>query len=304
MKSEESKKEIRTSAELVRELLPIRPADGHKGTFGRVCIFGGSVGLTGAPLFASQAAVRTGSGLVFLGVPKEIYEITAVRSMEVMPSPLPGREGKLTGEALAPMLERISGCDAGLAGPGQGRSPELTELVCELLRQTDRPLVVDADGLYAIKDRKELLQERAQKGLTTILTPHEGEFSYLSGESGESVKKLGRLESARSFAKAFGCVLVLKGQGTVTAAPDGRLFVNTTGNNGMAKGGSGDVLAGMILSLLGQHMEAAEAAAAAVWLHGRAGDLARDEFGTYGLTPSDLIGKIPEAILPLERQEI
>lgn len=287
----------KVDASLVRRLLPVRPENGHKGTFGKVCIFGGSVGLTGAPVFASRAAVRMGSGLVFLGVPRDIYEITAVKSMEAMPSPLPGRDGKLTTEALEFMLERLVGCDAGLVGPGLGRSPELTELVCRLLQLTEKPLVLDADALYAIRERKELLKERAGRGLVTILTPHEGEFAYL----GETLER-GREEAARRFAEEYGCVLALKGPGTVTAAADGRLFLNTTGNNGMAKGGSGDVLAGMILSLLSQGMEAAEAVAAAVWLHGRAGDLAREELGAYGMIPSDIILKIPEAVRPLERE--
>lgn len=286
----------RVTEELVREWLPVRPADGHKGTFGKVCIFGGSVGLTGAPVFAAKAAVRTGSGLVFLGVPQEIYEIAAGKSMEAMVFPLPGRAGRLAGEALSPLLERLAGCDAGLLGPGLGRSGELAGLVCKVLRETEKPLILDADALYAIRENREVLRERAEKGRVTILTPHEGEFAYLGGEIGQ-----GREEAARAFAAQYGCTLVLKGPGTVTALPEGESFVNTTGNNGMAKGGSGDVLAGMILSLLGQGMEEGKAAAAAVWLHGRAGDLAREEFGTHGLTPSDVLERIPGAILPLER---
>ena len=276
-------------------LLPRRRPDGHKGTFGRVSITGGSIGLTGAPVLASRGAARCGSGLIFLGVPESIYPVTAASCLEVMPSPLSDQNGRISSRAFFQILERLNSCDAGLIGPGLGRSQELSLLVCKLLEQTAAPLVLDADGLYAVKDRKELLRQRQEKGLVTILTPHEGEFAYLGGDL-----SLGRRRAALRFAERYGCILALKGPATVTASPDGRVYINTTGNNGMAKGGSGDVLAGMVLSFLGQGMEPVEAAALAVYLHGLAGDLCRDRLGEYGMLPGDLAEEIPAAILRLQ----
>ena len=276
-------------------LLPRRRPDGHKGTFGRVSITGGSVGLTGAPVLASRGAARCGSGLIFLGVPESIYPVTAASCLEVMPSPLSDQNGRISSRAFFQILERLNSCDAGLIGPGLGRSQELSLLVCKLLEQTAVPLVLDADGLYAVKDRKELLRQRQEKGLVTILTPHEGEFAYLGGDL-----SLGRRRAALRFAERYGCILALKGPATVTASPDGRVYINTTGNNGMAKGGSGDVLAGMVLSFLGQGMEPVEAAALAVYLHGLAGDLCRDRLGEYGMLPGDLAEELPAAILRLQ----
>ena len=277
------------------KLLPRRRPDGHKGTFGRVSITGGSIGLTGAPVLASRGAARCGSGLIFLGVPESIYPVTAASCLEVMPSPLSDQNGRISSRAFFQILERLNSCDAGLIGPGLGRSQELSLLVCKLLEQTAVPLVLDADGLYAVKDRKELLRQRQEKGLVTILTPHEGEFAYLGGDL-----SLGRRRAALRFAERYGCILALKGPATVTASPDGRVYINTTGNNGMAKGGSGDVLAGMVLSFLGQGMEPVEAAALAVYLHGLAGDLCRDRLGEYGMLPGDLAEEIPAAILRLQ----
>lgn len=297
MKEKMCKTEI-VDRKLAASWLPRRSADGHKGTFGKVYVVGGSVGLTGAPAFAARAAARTGSGLVFLGVPEEIYPITAVMCMEAMPSPLPGREGRILAEAYFQILDRLNTSDAGLIGPGLGRSPELVTLVCRLLEQTETPLVLDADALYAIKDRKEVLCQRAEKEYMTILTPHEGEFAYLGGDL-----STGREEAARRFAAEYGCILVLKGPGTITAAPDGTAYVNTTGNNGMAKGGSGDVLSGMILSFLGQGLEPAKAAALAVWLHGFAGDLCREELGEFGMLPTDCVERIPAAIRGLQKRK-
>ena len=276
-------------------LLPRRRPDGHKGTFGRVSITGGSIGFTGAPVLATRGAARCGSGLIFLGVPESIYPVTAASCLEVMPSPLSDQNGRISSRAFFQILERLNSCDAGLIGPGLGRSQELSLLVCKLLEQTAVPLVLDADGLYAVKDRKELLRQRQEKGLVTILTPHEGEFAYLGGDL-----SLGRRRAALRFAERYGCILALKGPATVTASPDGRVYINTTGNNGMAKGGSGDVLAGMVLSFLGQGMEPVEAAALAVYLHGLAGDLCRDRLGEYGMLPGDLAEEIPAAILRLQ----
>ena len=274
----------------VRRSLPRRDPEGHKGTFGKVLCVCGSVGYTGAPIFAGRGAVRTGSGLVFLAVPESVWPVAAVKSDEAMPFPVPEAEGRLSLLAEEPIRRRAESCDAVLIGCGLGRGWQTDALVRKLLT-IEKPLVLDADGLNALSGREELLQKRAAP---TILTPHEGEFLRLGG--GLSA---GREAAAAAFSEKYGVYLVLKGHRTVVAAPDGRLAVNGTGNSGMAKGGSGDVLAGMILSLLGQGCEAFAACCAGVWLHGRAGDLAAADKGERGMPPTDLLEQIPYAMKDL-----
>lgn len=281
-------------AVFVKNALPKRAADGHKGTFGKDYILAGSVGFTGAPVFAAKACVRTGAGLVTVGTSASAYPIVAGKCMEEMPYPLPEHDGKLSADARGSILEKARGCDAVLIGPGLGRSAESDALICDLTAELPQPLVLDADGINAVSGHIDVLKRRENR--VTVLTPHDGEFVRLGGNLAEH----DRLSAARDFAWEHGCVLVLKGHRTIVAAPNGRVAVNTTGNSGMAKGGSGDVLSGMILSLLGQGAGAFEAACAAVWLHGRAGDLAAQEKGEYSMTPSDLLEKISAAILRLE----
>ncbi len=276
------------TAAFVRQCLPQRDPEGHKGDFGKVLCICGSVGYTGAPVFASRAAVRTGAGLVFLGVPQSVWPVAAVKSDEAMPFPLPETaDGKLSLLAEEPIRRRAAGCDAVLLGCGLGRDWQTDTLVQDLLNM-EKPLVLDADGLNAISENAELLQKRPA---VTVLTPHEGEFLRLGGDLSR-----GREAAAAAFSQKYGVYLILKGHRTLIAAPEGRLAVNNTGNCGMAKGGSGDVLAGMLLSLLGQGCETFDACRAAVWLHGRAGDLAAADKGERSMTPTDLLEQIPYAL--------
>lgn len=267
----------------VKTALPCRDPGGHKGTFGKVHILAGSVGFTGAPWLASAAAVRTGSGLVFLWTPKEVWPVLAVKCGSAMPSPIP---------PYPRLLEKMDSGQAALIGPGLGRSRKSDVRTLRLIEQLQSPLVLDADGINAAAAHRDVLTTRA--GRLTVLTPHDGEFLRLT--RGEGIGP-DREQAAADFARQSGCVLVLKGHRTITAFPDGETFVNTTGNPGMAKGGSGDLLAGMILSLLGQGIEPKRAVPAAVWLHGKAGDLAAARYGEYGMTPEDLLDHIPAAIL-------
>lgn len=276
------------TASRVRAILPRRDPAGHKGNFGKVLCVCGSVGYTGAPIFASRAAVRTGAGLVFLAVPQSVWPVAAVKSDEAMPFPAPETaDGKLSLLAEEPIRQRAASCDAVLLGCGLGRDWQTDTLVQKLL-DIEKPLVLDADGLNALDGHPEPLQKRTAP---TVVTPHEGEFLRLGGKLSQ-----GREAAAAAFSRKYGVYLVLKGHHTLVAAPDGRLAVNDTGNSGMAKGGSGDVLAGMILSLLGQGCEAYDACCAAVWLHGRAGDLAAADKGERGMTPTDLLEQIPYAL--------
>ena len=276
------------TGDMVRAWLPPRPADGHKGTFGRVYALAGSVGYTGAPVLATRAAARSGAGLVYLDVPEDAYPVVAVKCDEVMPRPLPGEGGQLSARALPAALERSSGCDAALLGPGLGRGAAVEELTLGMLEKAACPLVLDADGLNAAAAHMDVVDRRKAP---LVLTPHDGEFARLGGDlSGGD-----RLGAARDFARRHRCVLVLKGHRTITAAPDGRALVNTTGNSGMAKGGSGDVLSGVILALLGRGMDPFLAAAAGVYLHGLAGDLCAARLGEWGMLPTDLVETLPQA---------
>lgn len=276
----------------VKSALPPRDPYGHKGTFGKVLCVCGSVGYTGAPIFASRAAVRAGSGLVFLAVPGSIWQVCAVKSDEAMPFPMPDRDGRLHG-CFAQIKSRADACDAVLYGCGLGRSAGLEELTREILT-IPQPLVLDADGINALAGHMDVLERR--RGRITVLTPHEGEFVRIGGDLSR-----GRIDAAVDFAVRYGVHLVLKGHGTVVAAPDGRYRTNTTGNCGMAKGGSGDVLAGMLVSLLGQGMDAFDACCTAVYLHGLAGDLAAADKGKRGMTPTDLLEQIPYALKETEQ---
>ena len=280
-------------AEFVKAALPPRKPDGHKGDFGKLLVIGGAVGYTGAPYLTASAAARSGCGLVFLGVPESIWAVEAAKCASAMPFPLPEKQGLLSYKALQKIQEKLSACDVLALGPGLGRSEQVTRLVCELLRETEKPVVLDADGINALVGHMDVLD--ARRGRVTILTPHDGEFARIGGELAHG----DRVRAAREFAAAHGCVLVLKGHRTVTATPAGNVLVNTTGNSGLAKGGSGDVLTGVIASLLAQGATAAQAAAAGVWIHGKAGDIAALTETAYGMTMEDVIRVIPLAIREL-----
>lgn len=267
--------------QFVHACLPVRDRNGHKGTFGKVHILAGCVGFTGAPALASAAAVRTGSGLVFLSVPREIWPVMAVKCQEAMPSPVPPFDR---------LLEKMNQSDGVLIGPGLGRSRKTDVRTLRLVQRVQAPLVLDADGINAVAEHIDVLDTR--RGRLTVLTPHDGEFLRLTGETAIGPD---RERAASAFARQHGCVLVLKGHRTVTAAPEGNVLVNTTGNSGLAKGGSGDVLTGVIASLLAQGAPAVQAAALGVWLHGRAGDLAAEALTPYAMTPEDVIAYLPAA---------
>ena len=265
--------------------LPRRPRDSHKGDYGRVMIVGGSVGYTGAPNLAAAAAVRSGAGLVYLGVPEVIWTVCAVKNTEAMPFPLPcDGTGKLTAEALSALKERWSGMDVLALGPGLGRSEETAELTRGVIESFPGLLVLDADALWAVSRLPETLRSAAGR---TVITPHAGEFARLGGNrTGD------RVSDAAAFAEKYGCVTVLKGAGTVTAFPDGKTWLLKAGNPGMAKGGSGDVLTGITAAMLGQ-LPMEKAVLTAVWLHSAAGDRCAGERGEYGMTPTDIVEKLP-----------
>ena len=265
-----------------------RKRDAHKGDFGKLFILAGSVGYTGAPVLASRAAVRSGAGLVTLAVPREIYPIIAVKCDEAMPWPLP--------DDYQEILNKASACDVALIGPGLGQGERAEELVLALLRDLTCPVILDADGLNILSRHINVLDKRQA---LTILTPHDGEFARLSGCT---LPIVDRLQAAGDFAEKHHCILVLKGYRTITAVWNRRCAVNTTGNPGMARGGSGDALAGLMAGQLVQHPTWLDAVPEAIWFHGRAGDLAAEEKGEYGMTVGDLIEQIPYAMKECEEE--
>ena len=270
------------------QILPRRERNTHKGDYGRLLIIGGSVGYTGAPTLTAKAAVRTGAGLVHLGVPESIYTITAVKNDEAMPFPLKDRDGKLTQDALPMILDWMKKCDVCVLGPGLGRTEELFRLVRAIVRAADKPLVLDADAIFAVSRDLSLL-DRAKGAV--YLTPHDGEFRHLVGDS----RGGDRVSEAAAFAKAHRCTVIRKGMETICAHPDGRRTVLQVGNPGMAKGGSGDVLAGVLGAFLCQMPDRTDVAETAVWAHGLAGDLCAERLGEYGVTATDLIEALPVA---------
>jgi NAD(P)H-hydrate epimerase len=270
--------------ESVLSLLPERNENTQKGDYGKLLLLCGSRGYTGAAALAAMGALRSGAGLVFLGVPACIYAIEAVKLLEPVVFPLPDNNGMLATEAVEDIASRISKMDAILVGPGLGCSEDTQKVVSWILENFSEPVVLDADGINVMQKHKDVLRGRTSP---TILTPHEGEFCRIGGNLEQ-----GRIEGAMELATDLGVIVVLKGHRTVIT--DGStVYLNTTGNPGMAVGGCGDVLAGMITGLLGQGLCPLEAAACGVWLHGAAGDLCAHELGQYGMLPSDMLNVLP-----------
>ncbi len=283
-------------------LLPDRPQDGHKGTFGRVLIIGGSIGMSGAVCLSSVSALRSGSGLVTAAVPRSVQMTVAAYEPCVMTIGLDtdsnGQFASLSRECIEKIL---AGKDAVAIGMGLGQSAEVTELVSLVLEFCRVPLVLDADALNAAA-MGGLLAKR-NKGTACVITPHPGEFARLTGLPMTEDEDT-RIAMSVDFARTHELTVALKGPRTVVT--DGaRLFVNATGNSGMATAGSGDVLTGIVASLLGQKMNAFEAAALAVNAHGRAGNFAAFELGQRGMIASDLLMALPRAWEQMEaRQDV
>ena len=269
------------------QILPKRGRDTSKNDYGRLFVLGGSVGYTGAPTLCARAAVRAGAGRVYLGVPESIYTITAVKNDEAMPFPLPDREGKLSQDGFAQIVDRMKKCDVTVFGPGLGRTEETFRLVRALVRAAEKPLVLDADAIFAVSRDLSLL-DRAKAPI--YLTPHDGEFASLFG-AGAGRDRRGE---TTSFAKAHRCTVIRKGAETICARPDGRTIVFHGDNPGMAKSGSGDVLAGVLGAFLCQ-LPDQWAAETAVWAHSLAGAICVERLGEYGMNPTDLIQALAEA---------
>lgn len=279
---------LQVDRDLVLQLLPERKLESHKGDYGKILLLCGSIGYTGAAALSAMGALRVGAGLVFLGVPESIYEIEAVKLTEPIVFPLPQQDGMIGSKAIDILLPKLEMMDAVLIGPGLGRAKTVEEVICEVLKSFDGPVVLDADGINAMLAHKDILRGRSAP---TILTPHEGEFVRFTGVVPED-----RQKAAEELAKQLDVIVLLKGNRTVIT--DGRTtYINPTGNPGMAVGGSGDVLSGVITGLLGQGIDPLMSAACGAWLHGAAGDICAEEIGQYGMLPTDMINSLPRLLI-------
>lgn len=281
-----------------------RPAAANKGNFGHVLILAGSIGKTGAAAMAARAALRAGAGLVTVATAKSAVPIIATLGMEFMTEALPETEqGAISLRALeGPRMDRLMRGKSVLAvGPGLGRDPETEEFIRTVVNKYPQPLVLDADGLNAFAGQMESFRRDIRPAGATVFTPHPGEMARLTGNTVTEIQSR-RLVVAREFAQEFGITLVLKGFRTLIASPDGQIEVNPTGNAGMAKGGTGDILMGMLAGLMAQFPSHPVSAVttAAVYLHGLAGDLAAAEFGQHSMLAGDLLEKITQAFKRLE----
>lgn len=292
-----------TESEAARTMRKLeRAPESHKGDFGHVLAVGGSLGKTGAACMMAQSALRVGAGLVTLAIPSPCLPIVAGQALEIMTEPLEATEvGSISTKAFdyGRIETLLKGKDVISLGPGLGTHPETTEFVRRLVQEARLPIILDADGINAFAGKAEILNG---KDRILILTPHPGEFARLLGVSTENVL-VNRIEMSRRFAQQQQVHLVLKGHRTIYASPSGQLHVNSTGNPGMASGGSGDVLTGMIAGLLSQTLRGTttleEAVILAVYLHGLAGDLAKEVHGEHSLVASAIMANISEAFLCL-----
>ncbi len=278
--------------EWVREKLPQRSADAHKNRLGTVAVIAGGKGFTGAATMSSESALRSGAGLVYAIIPESLNPVLESKLTEVITFPVKDEgSGYLSVDELDNILEFIDSKTVVALGPGLGQSKKTIELVHAILSKSDKPLVVDADGLNSCQNHVQLL--KTYKG-DLVITPHPGEMSRLTGLKTKEIVQ-DRINIAKTYAKEWNCTLVLKGGPTVTANAEGKVFINSTGNAGMASAGSGDVLTGIIPALLAQGKNPTEAAVAAVFVHGWAGDLAAQNLGQMGMIAGDILQRLPLA---------
>ncbi len=283
----------------LRNVLPKRKENSHKGSFGKVLLFAGSPGMAGAGLMAATAVLKTGAGMATVATAETITNLYAEHLKEAMTLPLPTRDDHLTGESIHVLTEKLMTQDVLLAGCGLGTSDATREILLPLLFSCEKPMVIDADGLNLLSGHIHIIKN---KTIPPVLTPHPLEFSRIIGRTTEDIRK-NRIEIAREFAKEFGVILVLKGSDTLIAHPNGAIYICSQSNSGLAKAGSGDVLAGVIAALIAQGATPGDAANLGVYLHSMAGLIAREEQGAYSMLSSDVLAALPVAINRLSNSE-
>jgi len=282
---------------LVSQLIPKREANTNKGTYGKVLVVAGSRGMTGAACLTGSAALRAGSGLVYMAAPLSLLPIYAGALVEALTIPLEDEnKGYITKESVHKILMQLEKVDVAAVGPGLSTGDETKEVVYSIVKNSKVPIVLDADGINILAEDLSILKERKAQ---MVITPHPGEMARLLGTTVKEIQE-DRINIARSFSKEWGVTTVLKGSRTIIASPEGEIYINTTGNAGMATGGSGDVLTGIIASFIGQGLKPLDAAVAGVYLHGVCGDNIAQRNGAHGLIAGDLAREIPKVIFEID----
>jgi hydroxyethylthiazole kinase-like uncharacterized protein yjeF len=286
----------------VKNILPKRRWDAHKHSVGKILILAGSKSMTGAAAMTAQAAMKAGAGSVILGTPKSVYPILAKKLTEVMVEPLPETEdGTLSLDAYDFVKKYSNWADLLVCGPGFSRNRDSAELIWKIVSEWKKPLLLDADGLNNISEKLAILKNHA--GPELIITPHDGEFSRLTGLNADDLN-MNRIEVVRKIAQQYRLTCVLKGAPTIIGSKNGKIFINPTGNPGMATAGMGDVLTGLISGLWVQGIDEDAAAIAGVFIHGLAGDFAKIKFGEKSLLALDVLSLIPQSILHIEKHNL
>ena len=271
----------------IQQILPDREPETHKGDYGKILLLCGSRGYTGAAALSAMGALRSGAGLVYLAVPESIYAIEAVKVTEPVVLPMPDEDGMFSTDTPSKLASLLPKMDAVLIGPGIGCSNGTYTTVKCVLESFSGPVILDADGINVLQDHIDILRGRTS---STILTPHYGEFLRIAGQVSTD-----KISDAKCFAAKTGAIVLLKGNKTVIT--DGcDVYINPTGNPGMAVGGSGDVLSGIIAALLGQGISPLLSAVCGAWLHGAAGDICAAELGQYGMLPTDMLQVLPRLL--------
>ena len=281
-----------TDEEFVRANFPVRENNSQKGDYGKVLVIAGSVGMTGAAYLSSQSAVTAGSGLVTLAIPAGLNGAMEAKTTEVMTLPVEDINGHISSDAAEKILERTDMADAVLIGPGLGRSSDAARVLKSVLSHSKVPVIIDADGINAASRDMDILSDCT---CPVIFTPHAVEMSRLTGLDRDYIEE-NRLVASKEFAEEYGVTVILKGHHTIVTASDGEQYINITGNPGLATGGSGDVLAGITASLAARGINETAAAAMAVYIHGKAGDIAKDKYGMESVTASLVMESIPDAL--------
>lgn len=279
--------------EKVKTLLPQRSLNTHKGTYGRVAIIGGSRGMTGAPFLSSQSALKAGSGLVYTIIPKSLETIMSIKLTEAIIRPVEDdNKGYFSISSLADIIKEIKDKDVIAIGPGIGVDDDRLSIIKEIIHFYKGPIVIDADAINCLSKEPDILLNNDR---TIIITPHPGELAKLLGKSIKEIQE-DRIYYSKYASEKYNIIVVLKGFNTIVSSPKGEIYVNTTGNPGMATAGSGDLLTGIIASFIGQGLKPRDGAQLGVFCHGLAGDLACFDKGEYGLVATDILENIPYSI--------